>query len=84
MRIGTVDVPRIGPGTNRRRNTAGNAAFIRAAVAAGIRMIDTAHLYTSGERDRALEVWCASVWAAYAHTRGGEAVAGLLARRGIG
>jgi pyridoxine 4-dehydrogenase len=46
--------PRIGLGTNRLTNTPENVAFVRDAVAAGIRMIDTAHLYTGGESEAAI------------------------------
>jgi aryl-alcohol dehydrogenase-like predicted oxidoreductase len=46
--------PRVGLGTNRLRNTAKNVAFIRDAVAAGVRMIDTAHLYTGGESEQTI------------------------------
>src|SRR5438552_18149973 len=49
-----VDVPRIGLGTNRLHNTAEHVAFIREAVDAGIRHIDTAHLYTGGESEQAI------------------------------
>jgi pyridoxine 4-dehydrogenase len=45
---------RIGLGTNRLRNTPEHVAFIRAAVAAGVQMIDTAHLYTGGDSERAI------------------------------
>jgi pyridoxine 4-dehydrogenase len=54
MKIGNLDVARIGLGTNRLRNTPDNAAFIRAAVDAGVQMLDTAHLYTGGESERAI------------------------------
>ncbi len=45
---------RIGLGTNRLRHTPANVAFIRGAVDAGVRMFDTAHLYTSGESEETL------------------------------
>jgi aryl-alcohol dehydrogenase-like predicted oxidoreductase len=51
-RLADVEVPRIGLGTNRL--TTRNVAFVREAVAAGIRHIDTAHLYTGGESERAI------------------------------
>jgi len=54
MKIGSVDVARVGLGTNRLRNTQENVAFIRAAVDAGVGMIDTAHSYTSGESEQTL------------------------------
>jgi aryl-alcohol dehydrogenase-like predicted oxidoreductase len=46
--------PRIGLGTNRLTNTPEHAAFIREAVAAGVKMIDTAHLYTGGESEQTI------------------------------
>ena len=49
-----MDVPRIGLGTNRLRNTPEQIAFIRDAVDAGVAMIDTAHLYTGGESEAAI------------------------------
>jgi pyridoxine 4-dehydrogenase len=52
--FGDLALARIGLGTNRLRNTAENAAFIRAAVDAGVQMIDTAHLYTNGESEQAI------------------------------
>jgi aryl-alcohol dehydrogenase-like predicted oxidoreductase len=47
-------IPRIGLGTNRLGHTSEHIALVRAAVGAGIRMIDTAHLYTQGESERAI------------------------------
>jgi pyridoxine 4-dehydrogenase len=49
-----VEVPRIGLGTNRLTDDADGVAFIRAAVEAGVRHIDTAHLYTGGASERAI------------------------------
>ena len=49
-----VAVPRIGLGTNRLTDDADGIAFIRAAVEAGVRHIDTAHLYTGGSSERAI------------------------------
>jgi pyridoxine 4-dehydrogenase len=54
FRLAGVDVPRIGLGTNRLRTGSGHASFVRDAVAAGVRHIDTAHLYTGGESERAI------------------------------
>ena len=54
MRLGDAEVSRIGLGTNRLTNTPRNVEFIRAAVAAGIDVIDTAHLYTGGESERTI------------------------------
>jgi aryl-alcohol dehydrogenase-like predicted oxidoreductase len=52
--IGNRRVTRMGLGTNRLKDTPANVAFIRAAVSAGIQMIDTAHLYTTGESERVI------------------------------
>jgi pyridoxine 4-dehydrogenase len=49
-----VDVPRVGLGTNRLTDDSDGVAFIRAAVEAGVRHIDTAHLYTGGASERAI------------------------------
>jgi aryl-alcohol dehydrogenase-like predicted oxidoreductase len=51
VKLGDRDVTRIGLGTNRLRNTPANIEFIRAAIASGIGMIDTAHMYTGGESE---------------------------------
>ena len=53
-RLGGVDVPRIGLGTNRLTSARRHVAFVREAVAAGVRHIDTAHLYTGGRSERAI------------------------------
>jgi aryl-alcohol dehydrogenase-like predicted oxidoreductase len=53
-RLAGVDVPRIGLGTNRLTPTPDRVAFVREAVAAGVRHIDTAHLYQGGDSERAL------------------------------
>ena len=52
--FGDRQISRIGLGTNRLRHTSEAVAFVRAAVDAGIRMIDTAHLYTQGESERTI------------------------------
>src|SRR5919206_5260948 len=51
LRIGDTEVARIGLGTNRLAHTRENVAFIREAVAAGVGLIDTAHLYTAGDSE---------------------------------
>jgi pyridoxine 4-dehydrogenase len=51
-RLADVEVPRIGLGTNRL--TTDRVAFVREAVAAGVRHIDTAHLYTGGDSERTI------------------------------
>jgi len=54
LRLGDVEVGRIGLGTNRLKNTPENVAFIRDAVEAGVSHIDTAHLYTRGESEETI------------------------------
>jgi aryl-alcohol dehydrogenase-like predicted oxidoreductase len=49
-----VEVPRVGLGTNRLTTAPEHVAFVREAVAAGLRHIDTAHGYTGGESERAI------------------------------
>ena len=46
--------PRVGLGTNRLTTSAEHVEFVREAVAAGLRHIDTAHLYTGGDSERAI------------------------------
>src|SRR5437588_2796680 len=45
---------RIGLGTNRLTHTRENVAVIKAAVAAGVQMIDTAHTYTGGQSEETI------------------------------
>ncbi len=52
LTIGDREVSRIGLGTNRL--TRADAHFVREAVAAGVDHVDTAHLYTGGESERAI------------------------------
>lgn len=54
VRLGSHEISRIGLGTNRLRDTDDNVAFIRAAVDAGVEMIDTAHLYSQGDSERTI------------------------------
>ena len=54
FRLAGVDVPRIGLGTNRLTAVPEHVAVVRAAVAAGVRHIDSAHLYTGGQSERAI------------------------------
>jgi aryl-alcohol dehydrogenase-like predicted oxidoreductase len=53
-RLAGVDVPRIGLGTNRLTTAREHVTFVREAVAAGVRHIDTAHLYSGGDSERAI------------------------------
>ena len=46
-----AEVARIGLGTNRLTQTHDNVEFVREAVAAGVGLIDTAHLYTGGQSE---------------------------------
>src|SRR5215217_61586 len=54
FRLAGVEVPRIGLGTNRLTTAPEHVTFVREAVAAGVRHIDTAHVYTGGESERAI------------------------------
>jgi aryl-alcohol dehydrogenase-like predicted oxidoreductase len=51
LQLGDVEVPRIGLGSNRLSHTDEHVSFIQDAVGAGIRHIDPAHLYASGESE---------------------------------
>jgi pyridoxine 4-dehydrogenase len=52
--LGDVEIARIGLGTNRLADTPENREFLHGAVDAGVNFIDTAHLYTGGESERAI------------------------------
>jgi len=54
LKLGDTEVGRIGLGTNRLTNTPENVAFVEQAVAAGVNLVDTAHLYASGESEKAI------------------------------
>jgi pyridoxine 4-dehydrogenase len=54
MKLGDVEVARIGLGTNRLTNTPEHVAFVREAVAAGVNLIDTAHTYARGESEQTI------------------------------
>jgi pyridoxine 4-dehydrogenase len=54
MEIAGIDVARIGLGTNRLTSTPENHAFLREAIDAGLGLIDTAHVYTGGDSERAV------------------------------
>ena len=54
IRLAGVELPRIGLGTNRIFDTAEHHEFLRAAVEAGVRHVDTAHLYTEGASETAI------------------------------
>ncbi len=54
VNLGGSEVTRIGLGTNRLTNTRQHVAFVKEAIAAGIHMIDTAHLYTGGQSEETI------------------------------
>jgi pyridoxine 4-dehydrogenase len=54
LRLGNTDVFRIGLGTNRLSNTPEHVEFVKAAVAAGVNLIDTAHTYAGGESEETI------------------------------
>jgi pyridoxine 4-dehydrogenase len=54
LRVAGVEVPRVGLGTNRLTPTDEGVEFVREAVAAGLRHIDTAHLYTGGDSEETI------------------------------
>jgi aryl-alcohol dehydrogenase-like predicted oxidoreductase len=76
VRIGDREVARIGLGTNRLRHTRGHVAFIRAAVDAGVQMIDTAHLYTDGESEQTIGAASIAGSSCLVATKGGFGGAG--------
>jgi len=77
LSLGKTEVSRIGLGTNRLRDTGENVVFIRAAVDAGVQMIDTAHLYTGGESEKTIGRALASTpSSAIVATKGGYGDAG--------
>jgi aryl-alcohol dehydrogenase-like predicted oxidoreductase len=56
LRLGHVEVTRVGLGTNRLTNTPDHVSFVRQAVEAGVDLIDTAHTYTGGESEETIGV----------------------------
>jgi pyridoxine 4-dehydrogenase len=69
LTLGDVQIARMGLGTNRL--TRANVDFVRAAVDAGIGMIDTAHVYTDGESE-----------ATIGEALGGESAGCVIATKG--
>jgi pyridoxine 4-dehydrogenase len=69
--LGDHRVNRIGLGTNRLTETPDNQAFLQAAVDAGVGLIDTAHVYTSGESERAIGTALAPFGDVVVATKGG-------------
>ena len=54
IELGDTEVPRVGLGTNRLTSTSENVTFVREAIAAGVGLIDTAHVYTGGRSEEAI------------------------------
>jgi len=54
VKLGDIDVTRIGLGTNRLSKTPDHIALINAAVAAGVQMIDTAYSYQGGHSEETI------------------------------
>jgi aryl-alcohol dehydrogenase-like predicted oxidoreductase len=54
VKLGDIDLARIGLGTNRLTNTPAHAALVKAAVATGVQMIDTAYSYTGGQSEETI------------------------------
>jgi pyridoxine 4-dehydrogenase len=54
LKIAGTEVARIGLGTNRLTSSPENHEFLRQAVDAGLGMIDTAHVYSGGDSERAI------------------------------
>jgi aryl-alcohol dehydrogenase-like predicted oxidoreductase len=77
LRLAGVEVPRIGLGTNRLTTAREHVRFVRDAVAAGLRHIDTAHLYTGGDSERAIgEALDGALEEVLVATKGGSGGAG--------
>jgi aryl-alcohol dehydrogenase-like predicted oxidoreductase len=54
LMIAGVEVARVGLGTNKLTHTPEHISFIRDAVADGLGMIDTAHIYAGGESEQTI------------------------------
>src|SRR5437762_14083474 len=54
VKLGDRDITRVGLGTNRLTHTRANVDFIKAAIEAGVQMIDSAHLYTGGDSEKTI------------------------------
>lgn len=59
--LGEASLRRIGLGTNRLTETAENVALVREAVAAGVSLIDTAHVYSDGGSEATIGAALASL-----------------------
>ena len=56
LTLGDTDVGRIGLGTNRLGGAGASVEFVRAAVAAGVGHVDSAHTYSGGGSEEAIGV----------------------------
>jgi pyridoxine 4-dehydrogenase len=54
LTLAGTEVARIGLGTNRLTSTPENHDFLRQAVGAGIGLVDSAHVYSGGDSERAI------------------------------
>jgi pyridoxine 4-dehydrogenase len=54
IEIGGRELARVGLGTNRLTDTPENRAFLHEAVDAGLRFVDTAHIYADGDSERTI------------------------------
>jgi aryl-alcohol dehydrogenase-like predicted oxidoreductase len=54
LTLAGTEVARIGLGTNRLTATPENHVFLRQAVESGIGLVDTAHVYSGGDSERAI------------------------------
>jgi pyridoxine 4-dehydrogenase len=54
LTLAGTEVARIGLGTNRLTSTPENHDFLRRAVGAGIGLVDSAHVYSGGDSERAI------------------------------
>jgi aryl-alcohol dehydrogenase-like predicted oxidoreductase len=54
LRLGEIEVARIGLGTNRLSKTPEHVELIREAVTAGVQLVDTAHTYAGGQSEETI------------------------------
>lgn len=69
--LGDRELKRVGLGTNRLTDTPANRAFLQAAIEAGLQMVDTAHLYTSGQSEATIGAALSSSEGVVVATKGG-------------
>src|SRR4051794_24496233 len=54
LTLGGHEIVRIGLGTNRLTDTEAKRSFLNETVTAGVNFIDTAHIYSDGESEKAI------------------------------